>query len=87
MHANLAGIKALNCCCREVEALPDEDGKAMKKAVVDHLMSFMDTFTSRPNLTSRLSSLWTENQAQLNLSKQDIATEINKQLSEGNFCS
>ena len=72
-----------SCCYRDVDALPDEEGKALKKAVVDHLMSFMGSFTSRPNLTSRLGGLWTEAQAQFNVTQKDILREINEQLAGG----
>ena len=46
-------------------------------------MSFLETFTSRANLTSKLNVLWTDGQAALNMARQDIATAIGHQLREG----
>ncbi|KAK9844907.1 hypothetical protein WJX74_008468 [Apatococcus lobatus] len=77
-------LPALSCTLnREVDAMSEEDGRALKKAVIDHLMSFMEIFTSRSNLTARLSSLWTDIQAQLNMTKQELQSHIKRQLAEG----
>ena len=74
-------------CPREVDALSEEDGRALKKAVIDYLMPFMEIFTSRSNLTARLSSLWTDLQAQLQMTKQDLQAQIKRQLAEGTAIS
>ena len=77
----------LYVCPREVDALSEEDGRALKKAVIDYLMTFMEIFTSRSNLTARLSSLWTDLQAQLQMTKQDLQAQIKWQLAEGTAVS
>lgn len=66
-----------------MEAMTEEDGKALKRSVIDHLMTFMEVFTSRSNLTARLGSLWTEVQASFNITKSHLLEEIKKQLNEG----
>lgn len=69
--------------CREVDAISEEGGKALRKAVIDHMMTFMEIFTARSNLAHRLASLWTEIHTQLTTTKQELQAEINRQLAEG----
>ena len=68
---------------REMDAMSEEGGKALRKAVLDHMMTFMEVFTAKSNLNSRLTNLWTEIHTQLNTTKQELQAQIHRQLTEG----
>lgn len=63
--------------------MSEEGGKALRKAVMDHMMTFMEVFTSRSNLVSRLANVWTDIHTQLNTTKQELQAQIHRQLAEG----
>lgn len=69
--------------CREVDAMSEEGGKALRKAVIDHMMTFMEVFTSRSNLANRLTTLWTDLHTQLSTTKQELQAQVHRQLAEG----